>query len=143
MTESNRAAGAVDRPADPRLPITVRGRKAVLDASWCIDCDLVTILRSYRCARCGGELAPTTISGEGKLWSWTVVRIPVVDRQPPYTLGYVDLKDGPRLLCHMVDGDGRGGEVRGLGIGDAATIVGVNDLGDPVATTASQGTGPV
>lgn len=39
----------------------------------------------------------------GIVWSSTVVRVPVPGRTPPYTVAYVDLDDGPRVLCH-VDG---------------------------------------
>ena len=38
----------------------------------------------------------------GRVWSSTVVRIPVPGRTPPYTLAYVDIDDGPRVLAHLV-----------------------------------------
>lgn len=40
------------------------------------------------------------------MWSATVVRIPVAGRTPPYALAYVDLDDGPRVLAHVVAGNG-------------------------------------
>jgi hypothetical protein len=37
----------------------------------------------------------------GRVWSSTVVRIPVPGRTPPYTLAYVDIDEGPRVLAHL------------------------------------------
>lgn len=37
----------------------------------------------------------------GTVWSSTVVRVPLPDREPPYALAYVDLQDGPRVLAHV------------------------------------------
>lgn len=40
-----------------------------------------------------------TFGPSGTVWSSTVVRIPVQDRQPPYVVAYVDIDDGPRVLA--------------------------------------------
>lgn len=56
-----------------------------------------------RCPDCGGEVIAAQFGPEGTVWSATVVRIPVPGRTPPYTLVYVDLDDGPRVLAHLDD----------------------------------------
>ena len=66
-----------------------------------------------RCERCGYAVAPPTArcpacgglmtdgvrhSSSGRVWSSTVIHIPVGRRVPPVGYAYVDLDDGPRVL---------------------------------------------
>lgn len=55
-----------------------------------------------RCMRCNGPLNEATFGPRGRIWSSTVVRVPVPGRTPPYALAYIDLDDGPRVLAHVV-----------------------------------------
>jgi hypothetical protein len=45
------------------------------------------------------------------------------ERTDPYTLAYVDLDDGPRLLAHVSNGQ--------VSIGDRVRLWGHSSLGDP------------
>lgn len=53
------------------------------------------------CAACGAGTSPEAYGPEGTVYSATVVRIAVGDREPGYALAYVDLDDGPRVLAHV------------------------------------------
>lgn len=55
-----------------------------------------------RCPHClQPHVAEATFGSQGTVWSSTVVRVPVPGRTPPYTLAYVDIDDGPRVLAHV------------------------------------------
>jgi uncharacterized protein len=54
------------------------------------------------CSRCLGPVASDRFGPGGVVWSSTVVRIAVPGRTPPYTLAYVDLTDGPRVLAEVL-----------------------------------------
>lgn len=71
-------------------------------------------------------MAPATFGPNGTVFSSTVLRIPVPGRTPPFTLAYVDVDDGPRILAH-VDGPDEA-LVPGCGV----VLSGWNKHGDPV-----------
>jgi hypothetical protein len=74
------------------------GRPALL-GSVCESCGDVAFPARWVCGRCSGtELSETLLSGTGLLYSYTVVHVSP-GRQTPYTLGYVDLKEGARTLA--------------------------------------------
>lgn len=66
------------------------------------------------CLSCGGrDLAWVEAAGEGTIYSMTIVRTPVIsDLTPPYTVGLVELAEGPRML----------GEIRGEGAAIGASV---------------------
>ena len=50
------------------------------------------------CSSCAShDLRPLVLAGRGSLYSYTTVHVSSA-RPTPYTLGYVDLREGPRLL---------------------------------------------
>lgn len=57
------------------------------------------------CGGCGGtDLAFTTVSGRGTLYSHTVVErafLPELRPLVPYAIGLVDLAEGPRLMAGL------------------------------------------
>lgn len=53
-----------------------------------------------RCPLCGAPVARESFGPEGRVWSSTVVHVPLPGREVPYGLAYVDLDDGPRVLAH-------------------------------------------
>lgn len=59
----------------------------------------------------GGALARPA-SEAGRLYSWSTVHV-AAGRPTPYTLGYVDLDDGLRVLA-VLDGDPGGLHIGGL-----------------------------
>ena len=52
------------------------------------------------------------------------MRIPVPGRTPPYTLAYVDIDDGPRVLAHLPAATDR------VAIGTTVTLSGPSESGD-------------
>ena len=62
------------------------------------------------------------------MWAHTTLHISVGGRAPGYTLAYVDLDDGPRILAH-VDG-GR------PAVGSRVRVAGTTPEGDPLVTLA-------
>lgn len=63
----------------------------------------------------------------GTVWAATTQHIAVPGREPPVTLAYVDLDDGPRVLAHVADSDAGPPPP-----GADARIVGVTRHGDPL-----------
>ena len=81
------------------------------------------------CPACGSHQVGATFGPRGTVWSSTVVRVPIPGRTPPYVLAYVDLDDGPRLLCHLE------GHVERAPVGTPVELTGHNEHGDLVART--------
>jgi len=73
--------------------------------SRCSRCGTFAFPRREVCLRCGAETANASLSGRGRVHSWTVIET------PPWgfdeSLGYlcVDLEEGPRVLAPAVPGD--------------------------------------
>lgn len=82
------------------------------------------------CPVCYQATEPAWFARTGKVWSSTVVAIPVGTRRPPFGLAYVDLDDGPRVLVHLA-------EPAVLELGARLEITGTDD-GDLVATRKGQ-----
>lgn len=66
------------------------------------------------------------------MFSSTVLRIPVPGRTPPFTLAYVDVDDGPRILAH-VDGPDEA-----LVPESRVALSGWTELGDPVVAESGR-----
>jgi uncharacterized OB-fold protein len=62
------------------------------------------------CANCGSrELEPLEVSGEGEIYSWATVHLPLADAfagEVPYTVVVVELPGGGRIFGRLLD-DGR------------------------------------
>lgn len=93
---------------DPRPTVLGVGVDVGVDAAGrgvagtrCGACGHPSLWSTPRCPVCGGATAPAVFGPGGTVWSSTVVRVAVPGRTPPYTLAYVDLDDGPRLLAHV------------------------------------------
>lgn len=70
---------------------TTCGHHQLYPRPFCMDCD----------AR---DLAWVESSGTGTVYSCVTVHLPVRDDlPPPYTVGLLELDEGPRLLAHMRD----------------------------------------
>jgi uncharacterized OB-fold protein len=70
-------------------------------------------------------MAEAEFAPAGIVFSGTVVRIPVAARTPPFSLVYVDLDDGPRLLGHGRDRE------EAYSPGSRVALVGRTEQGDP------------
>ena len=73
-------------------------------------------------------MSSATFGPKGTVFSSTVLRIPLPGRTPPFTLAYVDVDDGPRILAH-VDGSDEAPVP-----GSRVALSGWNEHGDPVVT---------
>lgn len=72
-----------------------------LEGVICTQCGIADLQPSYGCRHCGAdEVDPVTISPSCTLYAFTTVYV-ASGRTTPYTLGYVDLDDGPRLLTSI------------------------------------------
>jgi uncharacterized OB-fold protein len=88
-----------DLGAEPELSATDPDGRPVLLGSRCRDCGELAFPERFVCARCtGDQLEVVPLGGEGSLYSYTTIHVSS-SRSTPYTLGYVDLPAGPRLLA--------------------------------------------
>jgi uncharacterized OB-fold protein len=75
-----------------------------LCGSRCARCAALTFPARAICHRCAGtNLEPAEIGTDGRLYSWSTVRVSS-SRSVPYTIGYVDLPGGVRVLA-FIEGD--------------------------------------
>nr|WP_203614676.1 OB-fold domain-containing protein [Streptomyces sp. SID13726] len=80
-----------------------------LHGSRCPDCAVAVYPADPACPRCGGPAEPVELSGTGTLWTWTVQRyapksppyVPPAAGFTPFTVGYVELPDGVRVLAAL------------------------------------------
>ncbi|TCK26962.1 Zn-ribbon domain-containing OB-fold protein [Pseudonocardia endophytica] len=90
---------------DPRPEV-----RRTADGDWvvvgrrCRACGVTVAYSWPRCPACGSEVESAFFGPPGTVWSSTVVRIAVPGHVPPYSLAYVDLDDGPRVLAHVAGG---------------------------------------
>jgi uncharacterized protein len=75
----------------------------------CTDCRHVWFPPSELCPRCLGQSFEwDRMSGRGKLWSWITMwqqYYPAFAADLPYTIAYVELEQGPRLMMTLIDCD--------------------------------------
>lgn len=113
--------------ADPRPELAIHEGRVLLTGSRCGDCGYPQAVNPPRCPICGSHsMSPATFGPKGTVFSSTVLRIPVPDRTPPFTLAYVDVDEGPRILAH-VDGPDEA-----LVPGSEVVLSGWSEHGDPV-----------
>ena len=71
----------------------------------CSACGHALALRVARCTRCrAAALEAARFGPDGTVWSTTTLHVAGGGRTAPYTLAYVDLDDGPRVLAHVAGG---------------------------------------
>jgi uncharacterized protein len=74
-------------------------------------------------------MGPETFGSEGVIWATTTIHVTdAAERELPYTLAYVDIDDGPRLLAHV-----EGGPALKAAVGERARLIGTTAHGDPKA----------
>lgn len=119
-------------PYDPR-PATraVDGRHVVAGIS-CPACGYVAAGTRPWCPECRGAVEEATFGPAGRVWSSTIVRVPVPGRTPPYAMAYVDIDEGPRVLAHL-----HGETDAPVPIGTAVMFVEASAEGDLVVEVAS------
>ena len=70
---------------------------------WCLDCERAHLPPGPLCPFCLGERVEwRPASGDGKLVTWVVERRRwFAEFDPPYAVGHVELKEGPRLVVSL------------------------------------------
>jgi uncharacterized protein len=89
------------------------------------------LVHSPRCSRCLGAVVTDRFGPTGTVWSSTVVRIAVPGRTPPYTLAYVDLNDGPRVLAEVL------GTTERVAVGTSVVLSQQSDIGNVTVQVVS------
>lgn len=87
------------RPA--RQPADYRARLdgGFIPGARCPACGFCAAPAIPRCPACRAATEPAGFAGAGVVWSSVVVHVDVGAVDPPYRLAYVDIDDGPRVLC--------------------------------------------
>jgi uncharacterized OB-fold protein len=113
---------------DPRPRVT----EGLLAGARCAPCGHPSAVALPRCPRCGGAMRPEHFGPEGTVWATTTIHVtPRGDRAVPYTLAYVDVDDGPRLLVHVEDASVADGFVAAPAVGQRARLSAPTSAGDP------------
>ena len=82
------------------------GTEGVLVGFRCRECGTHVFGAATFCQGCtSDQLEPVDLSQHGTLYSYTIVRVPPAGwpGQVPYTLGQVQLPEGPQVLAEVVD----------------------------------------
>lgn len=88
---------------DPRPVLADDAGHWVVRGFRCVECGYRLAAERPRCPVCRGALEKHEFGPGGTVWAGTILRAGVPDRQAPVGLAYVDLDDGPRVLCHFGD----------------------------------------
>jgi uncharacterized protein len=88
----------------PRVDDGAPGTAVVLGLR-CVACAYPMAYEALQCPVCRGEVAEARFGPHGTVVASTVLRVGVPGYDPPYSVAYVDLEDGPRVLVHPA-GDG-------------------------------------
>ena len=76
------------------------------EAARCSECRKISFPPRAVCAVCGSEASePATLSDQGKIVTWTVVRVApsAFAMQAPYVVGIVELDEGVRVTAQIAD----------------------------------------
>jgi uncharacterized OB-fold protein len=84
------------------------GGVGVLVGQRCRQCQVCVFGPAIFCQACSsGDLESVQLSRQGTLFSFTVVRVPPAGwpGKVPYTLGEVELPEGPHVLAEIIDSE--------------------------------------
>lgn len=118
----------IQRPGPPDPRVAVADKKVL--GTVCLRCALPAVGSTLRCIDCGGELTNAAFGPRGTVWSSTTVRIPVGSIAAPYTLAFVDMHEGPRVLVHVAS-------TEPLRPGTAVEVIGQTASGDVLVGESS------
>jgi uncharacterized OB-fold protein len=88
-------------------PLTATRRRAdrsagALVGGRCADCRTTVWPRRAVCFACGSAaMVEEELAATGTLLTHTTVSVPRPGLETPYTLGQVEIDDGPRVFCHV------------------------------------------
>jgi len=83
-----------------------RGRRYRNEAARCRQCGKIHFPPRLVCDACGGrELETCTMSGTGRVLTYTVIRVapPAFAAQVPYVVAVLEMDDGARLMAQVAD----------------------------------------
>lgn len=70
----------------------------------CKTCGSITFPPMAVCRECSGsEMSPVSLSGKGRVRTFTVVRVAPEGKTPPYIVAMVELDEGPYVVGNLVD----------------------------------------
>jgi uncharacterized OB-fold protein len=102
-------AKPLPRPSELTRPFWDGLREGELRLQKCGDCGEFVFYPRPACSRCMSErLEWTTVSGRGKVYTFTIVRranIPAFQADVPYVFAIVELDEGPRLATNVIGCD--------------------------------------
>jgi len=68
----------------------------------CKKCGQIIFPGRETCLNClGNDLEPVHLSRNGKLYSYTIVHMPSEHFQPPYAIGWIELKEGIKVFSQI------------------------------------------
>jgi uncharacterized protein len=120
---------AMESAVDPRPRLAVSNGDWVLVGARCPQCGYCLASMGPWCPICHSSLSSQEYGPAGIVWASTVLRVAVGDYRPPRLVAYVDLDDGPRILCHL-ESDADAGTVAP---GTRVQLTGPSEHGDPMA----------
>jgi len=92
---------AIDADTQPFWDAARRGELLI---QRCTECDKRQFYPRFRCVRCGGAVEWIRASGEGRVYTYTVVHRAAHEafaRLVPYVVALVDLVEGPRMMTRV------------------------------------------
>jgi hypothetical protein len=99
------------------VPFWEAARRHELTMPRCVECGRFEWYPRGFCLACGGGVAWERLTGRGRIYSQTTVRVAVTpELEPPYVVAIVELDEGPRMLTTLDASDGT------TAIGDPVTI---------------------
>ena len=91
-----------------------------LEGYICEKCEWSDVFKVQTCPLCHGPTKHTIFPDVGQVASFTVVRYPPqgFEKESPYTVAIIDVKDGPRLMARVL------GPGEGLRVGQTVRFAG-------------------
>jgi uncharacterized OB-fold protein len=93
----------------------------------CGDCARANVPPACVCRACGGsDLQPEAVPGTGKIYTYTVIRVPpaALAAEAPYVVAVIDLDDGVRLTTRL-----QADHIGQVAVGARATLLRTDDRG--------------
>lgn len=74
----------------------------ILLANKCKSCGQIFFPKAVFCLSCFNEdMSELKLSRRGKLYSYTIGRMPSMHFEPPYAIGYIDMPEGVRIFAPL------------------------------------------
>jgi len=105
----------------------------MLRARRCAECGTLAVEQRATCPSCGADGGnEVTLSGRGRLVSWTVIRVPPARyaSEAPYVVGLLQLEEGLRLTARLA------GDPDRLAAGQAVALDAVDNARGPIFRAA-------